>query len=254
MSSTLGCIGLAVEEIDRLDSLVERLVPDATVVARSGDLQARRWTDRSGASLTMTVRETGDDGGVLVDIVPSYVATASDDDDDGILVGSLTGYGETLAADLVDATGETVARIACDLAQSIVAEISEPLAAHLTALGLEITVHADATAYAASDASILGTPGPGTTPQRFATESLLAYGLFETADKAQPTAFLSGTVLTAQTHVNTETEQPFHTARLRTVGGIVTVCLAGAGHRDPPEPGNVISGICYLVLDVPGLW
>lgn len=257
MSSTLGCIGLAVSDADSLDALVEHLLPDAGVIATSGDLQARRWTDPSGASLTMTVRQTGDDAGVLVDVVPSYVGPVAAGDSnahDGVRLGALTGHGETLAADLLGADGETVLRVACDLAQSIVVEVSEPRPAHLTALGLDITVHADAEAYATSDESILRAPGPPHAPVRFATETLLAYGLAEDAAKAQPTAFISGTVLSVSSQTNAETEQGFHTARLRTVAGHVTVCLAAGDHPDPPRLGNVLSGICYLVLDVPDLW
>ncbi|CAN5183256.1 hypothetical protein BH09ACT12_BH09ACT12_01080 [soil metagenome] len=254
MSSTLGCIGLASEDVDSLDALIERLVPEAVVVASLGDLQARRWTDTTGASLTMTTRASGDDRGVLVDIVPSYAPPGPGAETRGVRVGALCGYGETLAAELVDEAGETVVRIACDLAQSIVAEVTTPREAGLTALGLDIAVHADAAAFASSDESLLGTPGSGGTPTRFATESLLAYGLTEAREKAQPTAFLSGTVLSVASHVNSETEQHFHTALLRGASGTITVCLAASDHPEAPEVGTVLSGVCYLVLDVPDLW
>ncbi len=145
MSSTLGCIGLAVNDMDTLDELVGRVLPDAEVVAEAGGLQARRWVDPSGASLTMTVRQQGDDGGVLVDLVPSYVGPAGAGP--GVRVGVLTPHGQTLAADLVDAQGETLTRIACDLAQSLVAEVAEPRPAHLIALGLDVSVHADEAAF-----------------------------------------------------------------------------------------------------------
>ena len=180
MSSTLGCIGLAVNDMDTLDELVGRVLPGADVVAEAGGLQARRWVDPSGASLTMTVRQQGDDGGVLVDLVPSYVGPAGAGP--GVRVGLLTPHGQTLAADLVDAEGETLARIACDLAQSLIAEIAEPRPAHVTALGLDVSVHADEAAYAASDAGVLGTPAPGEPAHRFATGAVLAYGLFSDPD------------------------------------------------------------------------
>ncbi len=254
MSSTLGCIGLSVDDAESLDALVGRLLPAAEVVAQAGELEARRWTDPSGASLTMTVRRSGDEEGLLVDLVPSYVApTGSGAAHDGVRLGALVGHGDTLAADLVDADGTRVLRIACDLAQSIVTEVSEPRPAHLTALGLDLTVHADAAAFAESDESILSTPGVGQTPVRFATESLLAYGLAEDVTKAQPTAFVSGTVLSVSSQTCSETGQGFHTARLRSSAGHVTVCLALSDHPDPPRLGNVLSGVCYLVLDVPGL-
>ena len=253
MSSTLGCIGMAVDDEDALDALVARLLPDARVVADAGDLRARRWIDPSGASFTMTVRlQDGDDeSGVLVDFVPSYVDSVGAA---GVRVGVLTGHGQTLAADLVDADGETVTRIACDLAQSIAGELTDVHDGRITALGLDVTVHADAAAFAASDASILGTPEPGETPKRFATESLLSYGLFGDPDTAEPTAFLSGTVLSSVSHTTTELDQGFHAVRISTVGGTMTLCLATTDHPDPPAPGRILSGFCYLVLDVPELW
>lgn len=252
MSSTLGCIGLAIDDATSLDALVERLLPDARVVAQSGDLRARRWIDVSGASLTMTVRQAAgdDENGVLVDLVPSYVDSVGAA---GVRVGSLTGHGQTLAAELVDAAGGSVTRIACDLAQSIVTEITEPRDARITALGLQVSVHADAAAFAASDESILGTPQRDETPTRFATESLLAYGLFGDPDVAEPTAFVSGTVLGVASLTNTELEQDFHAARISTLGGTITVCLAAHEHPEAPRVGNVVSGVCFLVLDVPGL-
>ncbi len=251
MSSTLGCIGLDVADVDVLDALVGRLIPDAEVIAESGDLQARRWIDSTGASLTMTLRASGEDGGILVDLVPSYVEPSRAA---GVRVGALVAFGPTLAADLVDERGETLTRVACDLAQSIVAEVHDARDARLTALGIDVTVHADAAAFEASDASLLGTADAGDESTRFATESLLSYGLFADPEKADPTAFVSGTVLAATTHVNGELEQSFHAVRLRTVCGEIALCLAATDHPDAPEVDTVISGICYLVLDVPDLW
>jgi hypothetical protein len=254
MSSTLGCIGMAVDDVDALDALVGRLLPDARVVARAADLQARRWTDPSGASLTLTLQAQdgadADEAGVLVDLVPSYVDAAGAG---GVRLGRLVPHGPTLAADLVDADGQLVTRVACDLAQSIVAEVSEPRDARITALGLEVAVHEDADAFARSDDSVLGTPEPGEAPQRLATESLVSYGLFGEPDTAEPRAFVSGTVLAAVSQEST-VGQRFHAVRVSTVGGTMTVCLAADEHPEPPPVGSVVAGTCYLVLDVPGLW
>ncbi|MGA8845432.1 MAG: hypothetical protein WB471_02335, partial [Nocardioides sp.] len=204
-----------------------------------GDLQARRWVDPSGASITMTVRQQGEDGGVLVDLVPSYAAPAGAQP--GVRVGVLVGHGQTLAADLVDLAGHTVTRIACDLAQSIVAEVSETRPAHLTALGVEVSVHLDAAAYLAS-----GDTAP-------ATGEVLAYGLLGEPDAATPTAHLSGTVAAVSSH-ETALGQGFHAVCLDTAVGELTLCLATADHPTAPELGNVVAGVCYLVLDVPDLW
>jgi len=255
MSSTLGCIGLAVDDVDVLDALVGRLLPEAEVIAQAGDLQARRWSDPSGASITMTVRQEGEDGGVLVDLVPSYVVPDGEPGSEpGVVLGVLTGHGQTLAADLVDADGETLTRVACDLAQSLVADVNEPRPAHVTALGVEVTVHEDDAAFAASDASTMGTPAPGEIAHTYAAGAVLSYGLFGDPDTAEPTAYVSGTVLSVTSHVTAELEQGFHAAQVATVGGTFTVCLAASEHPEPPRPGTVVAGSCYLVLDVPGLW
>ncbi|MEN8672680.1 hypothetical protein [Nocardioides sp.] len=255
MSSTLGCIGLAVDDVDVLDHLVGRRLPEAAVIAQAGDLQARRWTDPSGASITMTVRQEGEDGGVLVDLVPSYVVPdGAAGSEPGVVLGRLTGHGRTLAADLVDADGETLTRVACDLAQSLVADVTEPRPARVTALGVDVTVHEDDAAFAASDASTMGSPAPGEAAHKYAAGAVLSYGLFGDPDTAEPTAYVSGTVLGVTSHVTAELEQGFHAAQVATVGGTFTVCLAAAEHPQAPRPGSIVAGTCYLVLDVPGLW
>ena len=65
---------------------------------------------------------------------------------------------------------------------------------------------------------------------------------------------LAGVVLAAETHTHEVTGQVFHTARVRTVGFEATVCLPGSEHAEPPAPGNVVAGSCYLVVDAPTLW
>lgn len=242
MSSTLGCIGLGVTDETILATLIDRLLADATLVAEDEGLTAMRWRDPSGASITVTVR-----GEELLDLVPSYVAQV------GVRLGGLAPYGSYVCADVLE-HGETVTRIACDLAQSLISEAPAEVDASVTALGVEVTLHADETAFAASDASILGERVEGADPTRYASESLLPYGLFGEPEDAEPFAFLSGTVLTAATHTNGATGQDFHAVRVRTVGFTATMCLDAAEHPTLPEPGNVIAGTCYLVLDVPTLW
>lgn len=242
MSSTLGCIGLGVSDETILATLIDRLLLDATLVAEDQGLTALRWRDPSGASLTLTVR-----GEELLDLVPSYIAQM------GVRLGGLAPYGGYVSADVLEA-GETVTRVACDLAQSLISEAPAEVDASVTALGVEVSVHADDAAFAASDASVVGERVEGTEPTRCAPESLLPYGLFGEPQDAEPFAFLSGTVLSAATHTNGATGQVFHAVRVRTVGLTATVCLDALEHPTLPEPGNVVAGVCYLVLDVPTLW
>lgn len=245
MSSTLGCLGLPMDDEAQLDALIQRLLPDAPVIAEHEGYEARRWTDTSGASLTMTVRD-----GVLMDLVPSYVAQV------GARLGRLSANGSCVTADVLE-DGRPATRIACELAQSLIAVAPAEVDASVTALGIDVTVHADATAFACSDASLLGGSGgttPGEEPARFDAESVLAYGLFGNGDIIEPLAVVCGTVLSSRSFVNAETEQRFHTARIRTVGFTATVCLDAHDHPTAPAPGNVVAGICYLVVDVPTLW
>lgn len=59
-------------------------------------------------------------------------------------------------------------------------------------------------------------------------------------------AQLSGTVLRAGRRRNTVSGLDFVVARVRTYGGEVTVCLSAEEH-EVPAPGNVLSGMVFLV-------
>lgn len=237
MSSTLGCIGLGVPDEAAMAALVDRLLPDATVVAEDEGLTALRWRDPSGASVTFTVR-----GDELLDLVPSYVAQV------GARLGGLAPHGGYVYADVLE--GEvTVTRLAADLAQGLISQAPEQVDASVVALGVEVSLHPDDAAFAASDASRLG---GGDT--RLAAESFVAYGLFGEPDGGEAFVFLAGTVLSVATQTNTATDHAFHAVHVRTAGFTATVCLDAAEHPTAPEPGSIVAGTCYLVLDVPTLW
>ncbi|MDO9457787.1 hypothetical protein [Nocardioides sp.] len=244
MASTLACIGLDVGDLDTLNGYLAAM--PSQVVGRVGGIESVRYYDPSGARVVVAL----DTAGETIDLVPSYDARA------GALLADLGPLGPVVQADVVNDDREVATRLAVDLEQRrhLVGAVGGPLRGSVVALGVEMTVHADADAFAGSDASVLSEPEPGEDPTRWAAESFVSYGLFTGDGDPEPTAFLAGTVLAAETHTHAVSGQVFHSARLRTVGFEATVCLPGSEHAAAPVPGNVVAGSCYLVVDVPTLW
>lgn len=243
-SSTLACLGLGVADEDELDQLVTRLLPDSSTVSRYDDMLAQRWTDPGGASLTMVVRE-----GSLVDLVPSVARPLP------TRLRGLAAHGRYASADVLDADGGTATRLCCDLAQGLLRTVPGRVEGTITALGVDVAVHADAAAFGQSGASRLERSGDRDDgghdpPTRLTPESLLPYGLFGDPADASPTAFVAGTVVAAQTRTTETTGARFHLARARVVGTELWICLDASEHPDPPPPGAVVAGTCYLVADV----
>jgi hypothetical protein len=136
--------------------------------------------------------------------------------------------------------------------------------ASVVALGVEVTVHADEAAFAASDASIMGDPGgdfgepPAEVvangwpwPPRMSPDSFFPYGMFGDPAEAQPYAVLNGVVLDVGRRTVELTGRSFVVARVRTVDVEVDVCLPDS--PQPPAPGNVVGGTVYLAASLPGL-
>lgn len=244
MPSTLACIGLDVADLETLNAHLEAM--PAEVAGRVAGVESVRYADASGARVVVAVDEDGD----TLDLVPSY------DGRPGALLADLGPLGTVVTADVLDDDNEVVTRLAVDLEQHrhLSTVVPGPLRASVVAMGIEVSVHADAAAFGASDDSLLGEPVAGARPTRLAPESLIPYGLSDDADAAQPTAFLAGTVLDTATRTHGATGQDFHVARVRTAGFDATVCLAASAHPTAPDPGNVVAGSCYLVVDVPTLW
>jgi hypothetical protein len=244
MASTLACIGLDVDSLETLNLHLATM--PSQVVGRIGGIESVRYADESGARVVVAVDGEGD----TIDLVPSYDAQP------GALLTAVGPLGPVVQADVVDDAGEVLTRLAVDLEQHrhLTGVVTSQARASVVALGLEMSVHADDAAFAASDASILGTPEPDEAPTRFAAESLVSYGLFRGTGDPEPTAFLAGTVLACETRTHGVTGQVFHAARVRTVGFEATVCLSGAEHPVAPAPGSVVAGTCYLVVDIPTLW
>lgn len=243
MASTLACIGLAVDDLDTLNEHLAAM--GAQVAGRIDGVESVRYDDPSGARVVVAV----DPEGETLDLVPSYDARP------GAFLARLGPLGSVVQADVVDKAGEVQTRLAVDLEQHrhLGGVVTGPVHASVLALGVEMSVHVDDTAFAASDASAVGTLEPGEEATRWGPESFLSYGLFGDGDP-EPTAFLAGTVLDSDTQSHSVTGQVFHIARVRSAGFEATVCLAASEHPTRPVAGNVVAGSCYLVVDVPTLW
>lgn len=245
-AGTLGCVGLAVPDTEALDDLLTQVIDASRIAGRPGAVETRRWVDEGGACLT--VIRSGEE---VVDLIPGFAGQG------GAELADLQRRGPYAVANLRE-HGETVTRIAVDLPQSpYLPRIPVDFAvAAVTALGVDVTVHADADAFARSEASLIGTSDEqsGGEPPRYAAESLLPYGLFADPGRTDPVAFVSGTVLASETRTTTLTGQSFHAMLLRTVGFTATLCLPASAHPTAPAVGNVVAGACYLVADVPSLW
>lgn len=236
--SNLECVGLGVDDEASLLLLAEDAVASGDLRDRTDGVSSYRWTDRSGARLTVGILDDQ-----LRDLVPSYAGVAATRlarvvrlDDDGLV-----------AADVVDEDGELLTKLACELEQWR-AGGSAGLAA-LTAFGLDVTVHADEAAFAASDASRLGD-----SEQRMAAESFMSYGLF--GERPDPYAWVAGIVTDSRTARTESTGQLFHVARtsVASLGMWVDVCLSGADWPAAPAPGNVVAGTVHLVASIEEWW
>jgi hypothetical protein len=256
VTSNLTCIGLGVADPVEYDGLLTRLLARAELMGSGPGHDYHRWTDRSGARLTIRSRDGDPDYAV-----PSFAGRP------GVrLTGLAALTGQVASADVLDVDGETATRLACELEQGAFLPV-RPVTAHaaITAFGLDVRVYRDQAAYEASDDSLLDPakkdqPRPDSLPDfirwplRKAAEAFVSYGLFGPAARAEPYAMFSGVVLGAATHTVALTGQSFHVARTASVGMEIDLCLAAAEHPEPPPAGAVVTGTVYLVASVDSLW
>jgi hypothetical protein len=217
VTSNLGCIGLAVDDVEEFADLLDRVIPTGTAARQENGSVLYDWRDASGARLTVATDRAGD----LDDVTPSYAG------EPGVDLGGLVPlHGAVVAADvLVD--GEAVTRVAVEVLPP--GPVPDSGRASLTAFGLDVTLHA--------------------LPEEH-TESLVCDALSGGDEDADPVARLAGVVLASRTATVEATGQTFHAVRVRCLGMELDVCLAADDHPSPPEPGGVVAGTVYLVADV----
>ena len=259
MTSALACVGLSVSDEAGLGWLVTSAHRAVRETGVFDGVHVGRWQDDSGAVLILGWRT-----GELLDFIPAYTATS------GGLLSECQLINESVAsAAVVDAGGRQLTAMAFEAEQyrqlrALGRRVSGP--ARITALGIDVQIHPDANAFAASPGSQLDPSADPAQdppsryrekgwswPPRLAAESFISYGVFAGPAQARPHARLSGTVLKAGRHVCALTGQPFTVAAVRTAGFETDLCLAGSEHPALPAPGNIISGTVVLsaAIDAP---
>jgi hypothetical protein len=253
MSSTLACAGLPTSD-EQLGALLEQILPEAELLGAVGRNRLVRWEDPSGARLVL---EVGDDG--VVDLLPSFRSGRS------VLLGDVERVNQdVVSASLLDEDGEqlTSACLAIEQRRLLSRRTVPRVRASLTALGVEVTIHPDEDAFAASDASLLDPDAPPgevpseyeergwSWPPRVAATSFFSYGVFAEAPDATAHARLSGSVLRAERRTVQATGKDVVVADVDSVGGRLTVCLDGTDHPEVPAPGSILSGTVYLTASL----
>jgi hypothetical protein len=257
VTSNLECVGLGVPDRDGFDHMVRSALRGATQLGTVGRVKVLRWQDSSGVRLVLAV-----EGSEVVDLLPSYAAEPGAN-----LADLRPANGEVAIAMVMDDNGEQVTSFAVELEQrQFLGGATTPAAgrASVVALGVEVSVHADEEAFAASPASLLSPrdddadPAPPPPhfvengwpwPPRMGAESFVSHGVF-TPERPNAYGRLHGTVLHAERHTVALTGQDFIAARVRTAGFEADVCLAAADHPTIPTPGQVIGGTVFLVASL----
>jgi hypothetical protein len=251
MPSNLECLGLGVADQAELERLLDGAVAEARRLGEVDGISVLRWQDRSGARLVMSVR-----GEHVLDLLPSFAGTPG-----ARLANVRAATDEVAFADVVDEDDEQVTMLALELEQRRLLPAAGVAAAGaiVVALGVDVTVHADEEAFAASDASLLHGRSEDDVdeapahfaergwswPPRMAAESFISYGVFGPPEDARAYARLTGTVRHARRLQVAATGKEFVAARLQTAGFEVDLCLPADEHN--LKPGNVIGGTVFLV-------
>lgn len=253
MSSNLSCVGLACADSAELGQLVQLAAGTARSVGHYNGVDVRRWQDPSGAGLIL-----GWQGPTLVDLLPTYAATAG-----GLVADCALINGPVASAAIVDSDGEKLTAMAFEVEEyrrlkASGAPVSGPV--RITALGVDVTVHADAEAFAGSPASLLD-PNADLNedppahfaergwawPPRMGSESFISQGVFGDPANSTAHARLAGLVISSRSSACGLTGQTYSVSRVRTVGFETDLCLAGSDHPTIPAAGNIISGTVFLV-------
>lgn len=239
MASHFGSIGFVFADQQEFATRIVELATVGDVHDLDGEFSDHIWTDTSGARAVILTR-----GGSIQEMLPC-----------------LAGGGEPIrvhAAEMLDAE---LARVNLqtddggDICPLLVELEDRALLARegkleegrlrLAALAEEISIHADADAYYASQDG----DGP-----KFAADHLVPAGMFGPEPRA--VAMLAAKVIAVERRTNTMTSAPFYWMRVQGISEIEFDVAVQDGLPDTaPEPGNVISGMFFMTgnlgLDYP---
>ncbi|WP_037305968.1 hypothetical protein [Amycolatopsis orientalis] len=239
MASHFEAIGIGIAGQEEFEEKVISLISEGTARQITKKVTEHVWTDPSGARLIAQVR-----GGKLDFLLPCLAGTApAVPVRDVRLVDA-----ETAMLELLDGVdGELVCPIAVELEDRAVLAHSggrlETGSLVLSALAEEVTVHADAEAYDASQDD---------DELKFAPDHFIPSGAFPLEESSRdwtPSAhaLFAGEVIEVETPVNTVTGTAFHRIRVRTIAAIeLDVAVATTGLERPPARGNIVSGTFFL--------
>ncbi|WP_370250592.1 hypothetical protein [Nocardioides sp.] len=258
MPGTLACIGVDLADpqalTDLLDPWLAQVEPSA--VGASG-IETTVLRDASGAMLSVTT--AGED---IIDLVPSFAGPL------GVRLGGVGPSGQYLLGDVEDDEGQVLTRVCFDSPQRLFVPRAHvrSIAGSMTLLAGTAAVHADAEAFTASEASLLG-PAEDGGEVRLQVPSLIAYGMFtlvadgeeapdpeQVAADVDPRCRLVGTVVEAEQPVHSRTGQSFHAITVQTLGMKLVVCGPASLLPESPPVGAVIEARGLLVGDAPVLW
>jgi hypothetical protein len=236
--------------------LIGSALETAGQIGSHGACVLYRWQDPSGVRLVIVV-----EGQQVVGFLPSFAGRP------GARLAQVRAVNQdVVAADVLDQAGEQVTRLATELEQQRILP-DGPLVgpASIVALGIDVSVHASAEAFAASDASLVsGAGNSGEAPKHFvdngwpwpprmAAESFISYGVFNSPETMHAQARLNALVLAADIRTVSMTGQRFIAARVRSAGFEADVCMPADESTAPPSPGNIVAGTVYLVASMPEL-
>ncbi|WP_340682808.1 hypothetical protein LCL61_29655 [Amycolatopsis coloradensis] len=239
MASHFEAIGIGVTSQDEFGELVVSLISAGTARQIDKKTSEHVWTDPSGARLVAQVRK-----GEIDFLLPCLAGTTT-----AVPVRDVRLVdAETAMLDLLDGVaGEMICPIAVELEdRAVLANAGGRLESGslvLTALAEDVTVHADADAYAASQDD---------DGLKFAADHFIPSGTFaleEPSPDWTPSAhaLFAGEVVEAETPVNTVTGKVFHRIRVRTIAAIeLDVAIAATELEQPPARGNIVTGTFFL--------
>jgi hypothetical protein len=253
MASNLAAVGLAVSSEEELNKLIQSMSHDFKLLGSAAGIDVWRWEDPSGARLVVSTM-----GDAIRAFTPSFAGSP------GARLTAVQSVNDDVSrADVVDESGELLTALALEIEQrDLVRGARVTGNASLVAFASEISLHADADAFAASPESLLDAAGAQseppphfleqgcTWPPRMGSESFISYGVFEHPETATAFARLHGTVVSTDVRTNSLTGQRFVVAHVRSSGFEADLCMSAAEHPDVPAPGSVVGGTVFMVASM----